>query len=361
MSEKHRQQDQEVNGGSTHGTSNSGTSGKMLSGNGAAMNSGSAVNTGSSDSEIEQQQVRHPSVQLEALDYLWFQVAGTLCNLKCAHCFISASPTNDTFRMLSLETVKQQLEQSRKYGVKEYYFTGGEPFINKEMIPIIREAMQYGPVTVLTNAIPITADMAFEMAEIEEQSIYSLEFRVSLDGFTPEMNDAIRGKNTFRRTVKGIRHLVQAGFMPIITTVKTWSDAKHEEVMGGFLNAMYEVGYHRPRLKLLPMIRIGAEEERSGGYEEEERVTEEMMEDFDTSQLICSNSRVVSDQGVHVCPILLNESDSRMGETLDEAMGSFELSHKACYTCYMNGAICSNPSSGSEKLFTEKLGKRHAT
>lgn len=307
------------------------------------------------DNEVAQ----HPLLDLQELDYLWFQVAGTLCNLKCSHCFISASPTNNKFGFLSLETIQQKLQESVQYGVKEYYLTGGEPFINEEMIPIIRATMQYGPATVLTNAIPITQDMAFEMAEIEDHSIYSLEFRVSLDGFTAEMNDAIRGRHSFRRTIEGIRRLVRAGFLPIITTVQTWPENKHEEVMNRFIQTLKEVGYDRPRIKLLPLIKLGAEEERSGGYSDAEQVTTDMMEDYDTGQLICSNSRVISDQGVHVCPILLNYDDARLGDTLEDAMKPYELKHKACYTCYMNGAICSNPSGGSEALFTEKLRNRH--
>ena len=43
-----------------------------------------------------------PLSRLVALDTLWFQVAGTLCNLQCTHCFISSSPTNRSHEMMSL-------------------------------------------------------------------------------------------------------------------------------------------------------------------------------------------------------------------------------------------------------------------
>ena len=49
--------------------------------------------------------VTAPRVHLASLDTLWFQVAGTLCNLACTHCFVSCSPTNRTHEMLSLATV----------------------------------------------------------------------------------------------------------------------------------------------------------------------------------------------------------------------------------------------------------------
>ena len=68
------------------------------------------------------------------LDDLWFQVAGTLCNLDCTHCFISCSPHNHTFGFLDLATVRRVLDESVALGVKEYYFTGGEPFLNRDMV-----------------------------------------------------------------------------------------------------------------------------------------------------------------------------------------------------------------------------------
>src|SRR5260370_28188511 len=84
-----------------------------------------------------QSAIGDPVVPLAHLDDLWFQVAGTLCNLTCHHCFISCSPHNHNFGFLDLETVRRALEESVHLGVKEYYFTGGEPFLNRETVPIL--------------------------------------------------------------------------------------------------------------------------------------------------------------------------------------------------------------------------------
>ena len=289
-----------------------------------------------------------PRIALSHLDHLWFQVAGTLCNLTCHHCFISCSPKNNAFGFLSLDAVQRRLEESVPMGVKEYYFTGGEPFLNPEMAAILEAALKYGPATVLTNGTVLKDDWLVRLRGAEEQSIYSLEFRVSIDGFSPETNDPIRGEGTFVRAMKGVIKLVEHGFLPIITAARTWSLEQEQEVVGSFCKMLKGAGYSRPRLKILPTLQLGAETSRTCGYDPEERVTSAMVEDYDQSQLLCEHSRIVTDHGVHVCPILIEAPDSVLGQSLAESQRPFALAHGACWTCYQYGAICSNPSSGDK-------------
>ena len=286
-----------------------------------------------------------PSVQLSSLDHLWFQVAGTLCNLTCHHCFISCSPKNNTFGFLTLDEVKRRLEESLELGVKEYYFTGGEPFLNREMVPILAETLRYGPATVLTNGTVLQDKWLETLRCAEDKSLYSLEFRVSIDGFSSATNDPIRGPGTFVRAMRGIIKLVDHGFLPIITAARSWPDEDDQRVVGDFVGSLKNAGYLRPRLKILPMLKLGEEKNRSCGYRETERITSKMMRGYDPTQLVCEHSRIVTDRGVCVCPILIEAPDAVMGQRLNDALGPYQLAHGACYTCYQYGAICATPSS----------------
>lgn len=286
-----------------------------------------------------------PEIFLDNPDYLWFQVGGTLCNIKCEHCFISCSPVNHNFEFMDFTLVNNYLEESVKKGVKEYYFTGGEPFMNRDLFRILERTLQLGPATVLTNGMLITPEKAEKLKEISGNSIYSLELRVSIDGYTEEMNDAIRGNGVFKKAMEGVRNLVENNFLPIITVTKTWEENQDEEVLNGFVNTLKSHGYPRPRLKILPSIKIGQEAVRTRGYDKYEYVTNEMLEDFDIKNLICSNSRIATSKGVYVCPILVDSPDANLGETIEEASGGYKLKHQACYTCYLFGSICTNYSS----------------
>ncbi len=73
-------------------------------------------------------------------------------------------------------------------------------------------------------------------------------------------------------------------------------------------------------------------------------VTTEMLEDFDRDLLMCSNSRIVTDRGVWVCPLLVEAADARLGATLDEADRPYALRHHACVSCWQYGTICGNVS-----------------
>jgi len=288
-----------------------------------------------------------PMAELKSLDELWFQVGGTLCNLQCAHCFISCSPHNDSFGFLSLAEVRRRLAEADAYGVKEYYFTGGEPFLNKELVPILIATLEYGPATVLTNATVLKPEWLEELRAAEARSVYGLEFRVSIDGPTAEINDPIRGEGTFDRAMRGVRLLVEHDFLPIITMTRTWDEADDLKILNRFRETLNEQGYTRPRLKVLPRLQIGAEAERTEGYGVHDRITPEMMRGYDSGQLICTHSRVITDRGVSVCPILLDEPAAHLGTTLAESFTNFPLTFGACYTCYQFGAICTNPSSAN--------------
>lgn len=281
-----------------------------------------------------------PMVRFDGLRHVWFQVAGTLCNLRCSHCFISCAPDNHTFSFMTLEQCRRHLADAYELGAREFYFTGGEPFAHPDLCAILAEALRYGPSTVLTNAMLFSDKTLVRLAELRNAG-HELTFRVSLDGYTPEMNDPIRGEGVFAKTLAGVAELIQLGYAPIITVTRTWCGCD-QEILAGFKAALASVGYEHPRLKVLPSLKLGAEVQRSRGYTACERVTHQMMADYDHTQLICNHSRLITDRGVWVCPILLDAPEARMADNLADALRDYPLRHNACHTCWRHGAICSN-------------------
>ncbi len=283
-----------------------------------------------------------PRVELQSLDTLWFQVAGTVCNLACTHCFISCSPTNHTHELMSLADVQSYLDEASALGVKEYYFTGGEPFLNPEMEAILEATLAVGPATVLTNGLLLDDARCQRLRQLADGSDYSLDLRISLDGYDAESNDPIRGEGTFERILQGAAAVAAAGLNPVITVTEVHRENGTDSGRLKFLELLAERGIERPRLKVLPVFQLGSEAERSGAYESWQRLREgdDQAAGGSWDHLQCSACRMVTDQGVWVCPILVNEPEGRMGERLADTLDGFPLEHPACWTCHVYGVSC---------------------
>ncbi len=282
----------------------------------------------------------YPAAPLLALDTLWFQVAGTLCNLRCTHCFISCSPENHTHEMMSLEQVERLLGEAVALGVKEYYFTGGEPFMNRELLEMLEAALAQGPVAVLTNGLLIKDETARRLKRLSDASEYSLDLRISIDGWDAASNDPIRGEGTFERIMAGVRSLAEAGLNPVITVTEACGEAATQIGRARFLEFLERAGLTQPRLKVLPLIRLGAETSRARGYREWETLAGVHLTEQELEALQCARCRMACARGVYVCPILIDAPDAMMGRTLAETLGPFSLSHQACFTCHFEGLRC---------------------
>jgi len=281
-----------------------------------------------------------PEVPLKELETLWMQVGGTLCNLECTHCFISCGPKNDTIAMMTLAQVEERLRESRELGVKDYYITGGEVFINPEIFEILAAILSYGPLDTLTNGTQITSEKAKRLRAIQDASKYPLRFRVSMEHFDEDKNDAIRGKNAYRKAIAGMVCLAEAGFSPILTVTRTWEKERDSEMESKFVEFIRKSGVMQPQIKILPGFLLGQLAENEREYSQDEYVTEKCFEDFDITQLQCATSRMATGEGVYVCPILVDNPAARMGDTLGHTLRPFPLSHSACYTCRVTGMTC---------------------
>ncbi|MFO0795241.1 MAG: methyltransferase domain-containing protein [Candidatus Brocadiaceae bacterium] len=297
-----------------------------------------------------------PTVSLKQLETLWFQVTGTYCNLQCTHCFISCGPKNTAHEFLNMDVIHRYLKEALTLGVKEFYFTGGEPFLHPDIADILKEALNYGQTTVLSNGTLITQDAAQKFAQISQVSKHKLEFRVSLESYKEEENDQIRGKNSFKRAIKGIQALVHAGFNPIIT-IADWQKYGMftNEKVDGFESLVHSLDAPKVRLKKLPLILLERCARLIRPYYENERVTEQCFDNYHMDNLQCTTSRIVTSKGVFVCPILINDPKAWMGWTLKEALGFYVMESPACYTCRTSGLTCKNEES---KIVVEDTARK---
>lgn len=278
-----------------------------------------------------------PFVRLSAL---WIQLTGTWCNLECTHCLNASGPKQPWLQPLDVETARRAIADAERLGVKEIYFTGGEPFLHRHLLPLLEQSLTVAPTTVLTNGTVITPAIADALAALATAAAYSLEIRVSLDDVDAARNDRIRGAGAWAKAVRAVVLLAERGLLPIITATDllTAEGPQATGMYGRFRDFLVAQGVTRPRVKILPVLPIGRMEAAGGP-----RLTEAALDGFDRGLLQCAETRVIASGGVYACPILAGLPGARLSESsVEESFRAAPLYHAACVTCHQTGMTCRN-------------------
>ncbi len=279
-------------------------------------------------------QFQAPYAEMKKLNNLWFQLTGFTCNLKCRHCYLSCNPTNKTRNFLNLERIKKTINETEIKDLEEIYLTGGEPLLHRDINNIIRYCIKYANVNIITNGTLINDKKARFLRQIEIDNDYEIIFRISLEHYQEQKNDEVRGRGSYRKALSGIKSLVNNGFNPVINAVNIWEEEESQFKQGFFdLLSTFDFEPSNINLKIIPSIKTGEFAKNYSSYGENDLVTSESIKKSNPENFDCSNSRVIADDGVYVCPALINDPRGKIGETLSDAPKKFFLELNTCYSC----------------------------
>jgi len=153
------------------------------------------------------------------------------CNLACRFCFYSAGKAAEN--ELTADEYIRLIDDLAAMGTRTVYLMGGEPLLRRDIFHIADHARARGMVVgLVTNGTLVTREVAHRIAET-----FSFA-QVSLDGLE-EANDSIRGRNGFRRTVKGIGLLLDRGCDVRVASVVSQLNANH---LDRFLDYVVKLG-----------------------------------------------------------------------------------------------------------------------
>ncbi|HYF22352.1 MAG TPA: radical SAM protein [Caulobacteraceae bacterium] len=286
-------------------------------------------------------------VALEALRTLWFNT-GTLCNLTCLNCYIESSPRNDALAYLSLAEVEAFLDEATALDPPpvEIGFTGGEPFMNRDILPMLDAALSRGfQALVLTNAMRPMRRFEAGLLALNARHGSRLTLRVSLDHHGRALHEAERGPRSWKPAIDGLAWLARNGFSLAIAGRS--APGEREETARAAYDELFR-GLDLPvdafdpgRLVLFPEMdaRVDVPE-----------ITEACWGILGKrpTEVMCASSRmVVRRKGaaaptVVACTLLPYDPAFELGPTLRHAAGAVALNHPHCATfCVLGGASCS--------------------
>src|SRR6185503_12236770 len=109
-------------------------------------------------------------------------------------------------------------------GTREIGFTGGEPFMNPQLLAMVEDALQRGfEVLVLSNAMQ-RPKAKRGLLDLGKRFGARLTIRVSLDHYTKALHEAERGARTWERTLAGLDWLTENGLKVAIAGRTCWNE-----------------------------------------------------------------------------------------------------------------------------------------
>ncbi|NPD68743.1 radical SAM protein [Lichenicola cladoniae] len=285
-------------------------------------------------------------VAFDGLRTLWFNT-GTLCNIACAHCYIESSPTNDALIYLGAADVSRYLDEIDALGwdTGEIGFTGGEPFMNRELPAMLGDALGRGRrVLVLTNAMRPMRRFETDLLGLRSRHGDRLTLRVSLDHHTQAAHEAERGSGTWAPAIDGLQWLGRNGIRLAVAgrhlAGETDAQARHAYA-ALFASLGIAIDAQDPaRLTLFPEM-----DARIDVPEITDACWGILHQRPDT--LMCASSRMVvkrrgQEPSVVACTLIPYAAEFELGSTLEGATGRVMLNHPHCARfCVLGGASCS--------------------
>lgn len=125
------------------------------------------------------------------------------CNYNCSYCIFSCNQQK-VMGELTTEECFHVIDELIKKDFKHLKITGGEPFLRKDIIDILRYASQKLITDVSTNASLLTKEKVDLLNQIKLKMIH-----VSLDGLKDE-HESVRGLNTYAQTIRGLDYLKES-------------------------------------------------------------------------------------------------------------------------------------------------------
>lgn len=285
-------------------------------------------------------------VELAALETLWINT-GSLCNLSCAACFMESTPRNDALAYMSAREVGALLDEidREKFGTRVIGFTGGEPFLNRELPAMLEDALARGhDALVLTNAMKPMRRHQKALVGLRDRHGERLALRVSVDHYTRELHELERGAGSFAPTLEGLAWLARENFR-VTVAGRLFSGEPEAIVRAGYARLFAEQGlaldaHNADQLVLFPEM---------GPADAGARVSQATLESLGKSpkDLMCAGSRMAikrkgaAGPAIVACTLLPYDSAFELGGTLADSRRAVELSHAHCATfCVFGSADC---------------------
>ena len=260
-----------------------------------------------------------PVYKLEELNNIFIELTAKNCNQRCKSCYIDFPMSKSVKDFISIDRIKEALEDTKYENLHCIYLTGAEPMTHPDFNTILRLCLKRCNVCICTNSSFLNEKKIRFLKKVEDEGLTQIFFKLSLAHYDELESDKAKYRGNYRQTIYSMKILSHYGFTTVLTIQNYYNLAP------SLINEMFNKIFKEQDITNVD-VQITASYPSS---EAEISVCQAARTD-------CMHGRVLSENGIYSCPFLSNDYRGRVGSSFKDFSKNVTAETDFCGICSKN-------------------------
>ena len=264
-----------------------------------------------------------PVYKLEELNNLFIEMTAKNCNQRCANCYINFPLSKNVKDFISIDRIKEALQDTKYENLYCIYLTGAEPMTHPDFNTILRLCLKRCNVCICTNASYLNEKKVRFLKKVEDerenQNENQIFFKLSLVHFQEIENDKIRYRGNYRQIIFALKTLSRYNFTSVLS-IQNFYKIDKKEILEQFNRIFKEQDITNTDIQ----ITVSHPDYNDENFSKPSSKTD------------CQYGRILCQNGIYTCPFLANDYRGRTGSSFKDYSKTIMAETDFCATCSKN-------------------------
>jgi MoaA/NifB/PqqE/SkfB family radical SAM enzyme len=260
-----------------------------------------------------------PTYELEELNNLFIDLTSKNCNQRCMSCYIDFPNSKQVKDFLSIDTIKEALNDTSKEEIYCIYLTGAEPMTHPDFNAILRLCLKRCNVCICTNSSFLNEKKIRFLKKVEDEGTNQIFFKLTLTHYDELMSDKARYRGNFRQTISALKILGRYNFTSVLS-IQNYYKLEEKDIKQNFK----QIFEHNDIKNVDLQINVSYPNFENENFSKP-------AENPD-----CKRGRILNVNGVYACPFLSGDYRGRAGSSFKDFAHSISAETDFCATCSAN-------------------------
>lgn len=260
-----------------------------------------------------------PVYELKELNNLFIELTAKNCNQKCSNCYIDIPSYKKVKDYISMEKIKEALNDTMKENLYCIYLTGAEPMTHPDFNAILRLCLKRCNVCICTNGSFLNEKKIRFLKKVEDEGNNQIFFKLSLAHYDEKESDKVKYRGNYRQIIFALKTLCRYNFNSVLS-IQNFYKISENEIKENFTQIFNENNITNTDIQITVSY---------PDYDDENFSKISNKTDCMRGRILCSN-------GVYACPFLANDYRGRAGSSFKDYSKTITAETDFCATCSKN-------------------------